>query len=555
MERIVRIVAKNLIHKLPSEKEFFRLDQLKVLDFPEFIVDRVEVEMQRNLDDSIVPPYTEWADMKNRNVQDAWQNFVDAIRSESRLPYAYAPSVIETAVSDALDILIQPRKKIPATLFGADKALDRESLEERAKSVVVYKHLALAPVKYVYRKDLQALTVEQCNHIVSTVDEKLVSRYNALNWAHLLEPLFVLLGDTIDTNLLRIFFQDKKRPRIARKFELMNSSVSRTGLIETLSTPDLVGDSEVDEIQPGLFEEEDKPLPVIRETESESDLASPLISSVKEEDEESDEIPLHSRFMFDEAAINEKFAEAEEYEDENEDESESVQEGYSFNSMFMKQEEDDESPDSEEEFPKNIEFEAEDEPDDEGLELTLDIDDDEDESDELLQGDEHGTLIEEENLLTETEPPESEERKTYIWQHFLRDVDEESDTGIDIEAEAEPAGEVINDLKGARNKSADELSFEISKDLIKLSRADELMKWLEDDKKRFTNELFGGSDSAFEEAINEIAGFEEWKAATRYIEKEIFARNHIDMYDDVAVDFTDRLHSYFTELKPSQPGS
>jgi hypothetical protein len=325
MERIVRLVTKNLIRRLPAEKEFFRLDQLRKLDFPDFIVDRIGVEMNQNLDDSIVPPYTEWTDLKNSNVQEAWDDFVEAIRSEARLPGAYAPSVVESAVSDCMNMLIQPRKKIPEIIFGADKALDRETLEERSKSVVVYRHLALAPVKYLYRKNMQAITYDQCSRIIETVDEKLVSRYNALNWAHLLEPLFELMGDTIDTNLLRIFFQDKKRPRFARKFDEMSSSISRSGLIEVLSSAELIEDPEKDELMEALFGEESSRKPKKEEEPTGIGLDISRISRKNDPQEENDEVPLHSRFMFDDTVS---------YQPESDEEEEPEEDSRSFNAMF-----------------------------------------------------------------------------------------------------------------------------------------------------------------------------------------------------------------------------
>ncbi len=550
MERIVRIVTKNLIQKLPSEKKFFRLDELETLEIPEFIVDRIEVELERKLSDSIIPPNTEWADMKSRNVQKAWQNFADAIRSESRLPYDYLPDVIETAVSDTLDILIQPRKAIPAILFGADKALDRKSLEERAKSVVVYKHLAQAPVRYIYRKDLQALTLEQCTHIVSTVDEKLVSRYNALNWAHLLEPLFVLLGDTIDTNLLRIFFQDKKRPRISQKFERMNSSISRTGLIKMLSDADLVENKEVDHLQSALFEGEDKPLQAIRDIKIDPDLNVPPPAGKNEEDSEKDDvIPLNSRFIYDESVINERYTEEE--KENEEDDSETSR--YSFNSMFIETEE--ENAEAEDAIPVRKSYLENNPGDDEPGLNRFDENHHIDHEDDIFpEAGRENEGIAEGALLNETDPPEQEKQETYIWQHFLNKVDEETEIEAEAQSEIEEEEE-SKEFGGIDNKSFEKLSFEISKDLENLSKADELRKWLGDDVERIITELFDGSVSDFENAIHEIAGFEEWKPATRYIEKEIFARNHIDMYDDVAVDFTDKLHNYFTERKPYQPGS
>ncbi|MEX0944959.1 MAG: hypothetical protein WD513_00815, partial [Balneolaceae bacterium] len=76
-----------------------------------------------------------------------------------------------------------------------------------------------------------------------------------------------------------------------------------------------------------------------------------------------------------------------------------------------------------------------------------------------------------------------------------------------------------------------------------------LNEWMLDEKDTFIEELFGDSEDAYEQALADIIEFEDWKQASRYIEKEIFTRNRIDVYDEIAVDFTDRLHSYFLENK------
>ena len=76
-----------------------------------------------------------------------------------------------------------------------------------------------------------------------------------------------------------------------------------------------------------------------------------------------------------------------------------------------------------------------------------------------------------------------------------------------------------------------------------------LNEWLLDEKDRFIEEIFGDSEDAYEQALADIIACDDWKSASRYIEKEIFTRNRIDVYDEISVDFTDRLHSYFLENK------
>ena len=70
---------------------------------------------------------------------------------------------------------------------------------------------------------------------------------------------------------------------------------------------------------------------------------------------------------------------------------------------------------------------------------------------------------------------------------------------------------------------------------------------LSNDEKLFVEEIFRGSDRAFDQAIEDIAAYDSWRDVSKYIEKDIFKRNLVDMYSEAAVDFTDRLQSYFLE--------
>jgi hypothetical protein len=588
MERIVRIVTKNLVSRLPSEQDFYRPDQLRALKFPDFIVDRIVKEMERNIDDNITLPYTEWADVKNKHVQEAWKEFISVLRSEARFPNAYAPSVIEAAVSDSLEMLLQPRKNIPLMIFGSDKAIDRITLEERSESIVVYKHLAIAPVKYLHKKKLEAISFEQYSRIIEMVDEKIISRYNALSWAQLLEPLFLLLGDSIDTNMLRIFFQDKKRPRIARMFDEMSSSINRAGLIEALSSPELL-DSVTDPDPKDIAYQEEKTVekkeaPALNKSgQADQESGLSLVKISNSGDKEDEDIPLHSRFMFDENAnedsdepagvslsFNEMFTgfdvadedqddaaddiianrfspKSDLHEDVMDDQAEEEREVEPFENADLQQE-----PEEDEDF-KEQEYSSVSDPEEvEPFEIDEDLvrkfeklsksRSEAEPASERSEFSDHEELNEETG--SEVIDAEDEEKKdTYIWKHFLSDDYEEDETGSDeFEDESDGDYPFIHINTEEVQEQAEEVPNEPQSDLISLKA------WMSDEEKRFVNEIFRGSDKAYEQAVEEISAIDEWKQATRYIEKEIFSRNKVDLYDEVAVDFTDKLHSFYMEL-------
>jgi hypothetical protein len=237
MERIVRDITERLTQKLPADRDFYSPEDLQVLEIPEFITDRVILEMNQNLNESLSPPDTEWASMKEESVQFAWKNFIEAIKAEVRMPATYARSLFETAVADTLELAVQPRKAIPETLFGVDQMLSVDILKKRVTYITIGRKLAAALVRYMERKNRRTLKLEECRKIVTGVDERLVQDYNSLDWAKELDPLFLLAGPAVDTELLRIYFEDKEMPVLAARFDRLNKTVTRNDMIEVISKP------------------------------------------------------------------------------------------------------------------------------------------------------------------------------------------------------------------------------------------------------------------------------------------------------------------------------
>ncbi|HMB97558.1 MAG TPA: hypothetical protein VKM36_03690 [Balneolaceae bacterium] len=653
MERIVRHITQQLVNKLPERKDFFTPDQLRDLEIPEFIVERIQVEMMRNLDDSVVPPYTEWADMNNETVRDAWEKFIDAILAESRMPKIYAQSVFETAVADTVEILIQPRHNIPEAIFGPDRALDLKTIEKRVKAVTVYKHLSSAVLRYMKRRNLQALTYEQCENIIDKVDEKLVEQYHPLNWTQLLSPLFELLGNSVDTNLLRLFFEDKGRNRIARKFDLLNSQISKTEMIEVLSAPDLLDLEGYEDSQNKLFGDEgdkksagseqrgDKSAsggpkkelypggPEIGSFDSELGLDTPGKSESKLFDKKAgksdkDDAILstfHKRRSYyapedDEFSNEEMSGEGEEYQDDDRDDSAAIPRKTASEELpdEKKRERDDEfihteflQKDEEEKSEADLSSEiTEDNPETEsGLSLEENQTTQKNDSDPEDEKPLHKLFILDETAFEEKEIEEEEEsvedaeslNSIFVMEeHDMAEIPEDrfEDAPVDDlnEKETESDHDIENpdqdapmwkkfleieefsgdiDIDKVQEKSPEELPGDAEEsekreakkvqilDLAKLydsedeeSAADQLLSWLSSDKLRFIREIFNDSEEAYITAINEISEFDNWKNASRYLEKDVFSKHMIDMYSDEAVDFTDSLHSFFREYKSSQ---
>ncbi|SMO76240.1 hypothetical protein [Fodinibius sediminis] len=543
MNQTIQKTTKKLIDLLPEEQEYYRLDDLHAWGFPPFIVQRIQVELERNLAESMILPKTDWANTESEAVLEAWQQFVQAIRAEARLPASYAKAVIETSVEDTLDMLVQPRENIPDVIFGNDDTLAYEQLCERIKAVVVYPHFATLVPRYMQKKGLDRLSRHRCEELIRRADERLTDSYSPLNWAQMLDPLFNLSGGEIDPSMLRLFFEDKKRERLAETFDQMDRALTRAEFIEVLSAPDTVATrKEVPE--PTVLETGEEPKAPADRSRVGDPAGSALTGQREVGESDDDEAEESGDVEVPEQAYPEVIGEvpdqepkeepvsSEEEPEHGEDwaslsTSEPSRNGgdHSLNAIYNREEE-------------PLAFQGgEEPPSDEGPE-------------EVVEEDEHA----EEEFSHEREwSEETEDEDRPIWMNFMNEEEKQA-----LESEQQQEDELLLHLGESQEES--EIESEEGTDdetpMVDVTEEGqsetppevaELKEQLSMERSRFIEDLFGGSERAYEEAIQEIAMLSNWRGASRYIQREVFQRNMVDMYSESAIDFTDELHNYFSK--------
>ncbi len=609
MDRIIRQITENYIDRLPENRQYYKLADLREWGFRRFIIDRIKVELHRNLAESLRIPKTDWANMQSEIVQDIWKQFISAIRAEAWLPASYAKTVIETAVADVLDMLVQPRKNIPDIIFGSDKELSRREIEERVEAIVVYRHFANLVIRYMEKKELETLERERCADLIRKADEKMTARYSPLNWAQMLEPLFNLMDEQIDSNLLRLFFEDRDMPRIARAFDYMEGDVNRAEFIEVLSSPDSLNLEGFEEDQSELFEgeppeagEQEEVTTEAEEEQARSKALDELENIDFDFEEKADkaeagamppEEPVEQMEAAEEDERTDKEMKEGPEEDREEHPSEAPREEKRLKALEElrgldldlkdkpKREEAEKGRIDEEDdaddpitaaFHKSRESKAtfhheEDEEGDEGPSLndrfrdeddreeagevveeqSREEDEAEEEREEMPEADEtedenEEFSLSEENIERIIDVQQEQGEETPMWQRFMSPEQLEESRRREQEAEEEDEDEgfieePIYDATASDEPDEDEI--------------EQLRELLEDEREQFVKDIFRGSERAYEEATAEIAGKDDWRSASKYIEKEVFKRNLVDMYSEAAVDFTDRLQSYFLEKSDS----
>jgi len=564
MERTVRHITEKLTAQLPRFRDYYTPEDLQVLDIPPFITERVILEMHQNLSESVNPPETEWADMDGDSVRFAWKNFLEAIKAEVRMPASYAAPLLETAVADALELATQPRSAIPEILFGNDETLTVKDLKKRIRFITVGRPLAAALIRYMEKKSKTELKISECKKIIAQIDDKLIHSFNSLDWAKELEPLFVLAGPSVDTDIFRLYFEDKGLKKISRVFDQLNKSLNRTEFIEVMSSPDhLLDDEEVT----GEAKSEDsgtdsKPKPktskIPQKEKKDDDEEDSILNSFRrqrdeqsEADEEADDLSegeegseeeIHSKFRLDKQEdIPEKNKGSK---IEKLDAGESTRE---IRQDILKLDDEDEDPDklhsdllskwraiSGGDSPKKKTVNEKSESEVEDLAETDRPDEDEEAGVESIE------------LYNETD----DEEDVPIWRAFLEREDLSSVVEDEDSADSKSKSVEAEKLQLA-DKLADSFfgSYDEDDEGNSEATAEELMNWISDERERFVDGIFSGSEKAYEESLEDIALLDDWKSASRFIKDEVFNRNHIDIFDEVAVDFTDRLHTFFKERK------
>jgi hypothetical protein len=125
-----------------------------------------------------------------------------------------------------------------------------------------------------------------------------------------------------------------------------------------------------------------------------------------------------------------------------------------------------------------------------------------------------------------------------IWQRFMPQEEEET---------KEETQDVIDEVEPTKEDEPASILSYYNQDPTEDPRASRILELMADMEEEFIERIFGGDESSFSAAIADIARYDTYAEAGRYIKKEIFDRNRIDLFSDDAVLFLDRVQTYFVE--------
>ncbi|MGM0505953.1 MAG: hypothetical protein ACQER4_02055 [Bacteroidota bacterium] len=514
----VRALTETWIEKLPVGHELIGREQLNRSSWPEWLAEWVEQEVVSWIRESLTLPDIPLARMDAKDVLESWRQFETTVVRHWALPSNEIRPLLEEAAGDLLALLARPEERIPDLLFGTETSVDRELLAARLERVVVHQDLARALLRYAERKELERVDRELAVRIIAQVDQKLKERYDADAWANQLAPLFEIWGGSVPSGVIRKQLEARGADAAGRipdgeelwKIEWVVKELQKGAHEEEASIPsslsDLYGvqrDEDPGEQVPSVSDEE------ARDEESPRTL-SDLYGSASEEsepvepeeDSDRDELSLHRRFQFDEPDMDryleEEARDPESRTDESKEDSGRVEpEAETPLSLYAKPAEEPAEPD-------------------EG-------------------GDENAIW---KKFLSPDEEVESQQQE--------RDSQREENSEQAGPEESESASS-----SGSANENAPSVGWldptEPAAGTGTSAVVRDLERWLGSDLDRFRREIFDGSDEGLRMALRDLVQMESWGNAARYLQDDVFDRYRIDLFDDAAVDFTDRMQAWFEE--------
>lgn len=559
MDDKINQITGQIIRRLPGGRDHYRLDELRGMELPGFLVERIGVELNRNLRQSLDFPRTKWARMESSEVQEKWEEFVGVARKMASLPADEMRPVIRTSVEECLKILVRPRRNIPEILYGSDRQLPYGEVIQRLESVVVYPHFAKLLPRYMQKKEIRMLERERCEQIIRASDAKMTERYGTQEWAALLQPLFELMNGSVDADLLRLFFEDKGMTATAARFSEVDGTLNRPMLIRILSAPDDLDQiaEELDQAGPAVAAPSEKaqlqeqaPIPDV-DRMAEDDSMPEKDSRQEDEPEESDFSAEWNRSM------QERWPGDSRYEEPVQSDVDPAERREPEESSA-----DPEGNVSEEEQPGLDSNGHGDEPQETPMwmrfmspEQRAELEREEELRKEGQEDADHIFGIPEEPAAEQREvdtPVAPQPEKPAAQPRPKPDRQTDRPTGPQLDRDPEPAAlkKDPDPVRAKREPSTPEQRKEAVNDTGTDEEAyrEELMalqRVMSDERETFIADLFSDSEEDYSKALKDIARMDDWRSVSRYMQNNIFQQNLVEMYSEAAVEYTDRLQAFF----------
>ncbi len=558
MQKVIDQITDKFIGQIGTERPFYSPQQLLKAEIPVYIVERIRLLLEDKVLSDLKKTDSVWVDTENKLFVSAQNDFENAAISCSVIPHQKLYDILHATVSDIVSVLVEPRKNIAPYIFREETVLSFQEVSKRCARLMVYKHFGTAIPLYMKKRELDELTIERCQSLVSNLDARIVSDYTAENWSQKLEMLFSLCGGKLAPELLQRFFRDKSFDNTADIFSSIDVAVTQSTFIEMLST---------ENFKMELIKEQESETKSVSEPVKPAEVAEEAKEEILEDAEEEEE-NLASLFQSEavEPDINEILGDIEQEETLVFD---SVDDSESLNNIFLSEDENAEEEEEEEE-KEHSEPVSNQKEDKQAFKsnLTSILDQAKDSYEGVVQGDEEfeSELIEEDDLIQDAFQPDEETKDPILKEHISSEVEDSSEDEKEKPMWAQFLSEDQMEVMMASREEEEETESEPTYNTLLVEDEDdeifieeaavedssasmELNEYLMDSEDRWVSDVFSGKQKAYDRGINELGQFDNWNEASVFLQQEIFSKQKVDMFSEEASEFIDTLQSYFKEYK------
>lgn len=555
MQKVIDQITDKFIGQIGTERPFYSPQQLLKAEIPVYIVERIRLLLEDKVLSDLKKTDSVWVDTENKLFVSAQNDFENAAISCSVIPHQKLYDILHATVSDIVSVLVEPRKNIAPYIFRKETVLSFQEVSKRCSRLMVYKHFGTAIPLYMKKRELDELTIERCQSLVSNLDARIVSDYTAENWSQKLEMLFSLCGGKLAPELLQRFFRDKGFDNTAEIFSSIDVAVTQSTFIEMLST---------ENFKMELIKEQESETKPVSEPVKPAEVTEEAKEEIPEEAEEEEE-NLASLFQSEavEPDINEILGDIEQEETLVFD---SVDDSESLNNIFLSEDENAEE-EEEEEHSEPVSNQKEDKQAFKSN-LTSILDQAKDSYEGVVQGDEEfeSELIEEDDLIQDAFQPDEETKDPILEEHISSEEEDNSEDEDEKPMWAQFLSEEQMEVMMASREEEEEPESEPTYNTLIVEDEDdeifmeevavedssatmELNEYLMDSEDRWVSDVFSGKQKAYDRGINELGQFDNWNEASVFLQQEIFSKQKVDMFSEEASEFIDTLQSYFKEYK------
>ena len=552
MQKVIDQITDKFIGQIGTERPFYSPQQLLKAEIPVYIVERIRLLLEDKVLSDLKKTDSVWVDTENKLFVSAQNDFENAAISCSVIPHQKLYDILHATVSDIVSVLVEPRKNIAPYIFREETVLSFDEVSKRCARLMVYKHFGTAIPLYMKKRELDELTIERCQSLVSNLDARIVSDYTAENWSQKLEMLFSLCGGKLAPELLQRFFRDKGFDNTAEIFSSIDVAVTQSTFIEMLST---------ENFKMELIKEQESETKPVSEPVKPAEVAEEAKEEIPEDAEKEENLAILFQAEAREPHINEILGDIEQEETLVFD---SVDDSESLNNIFLSE---DENDDAEEEHSEPVSNQKEDKQAFKSN-LTSILDQAKDSYEGVVQGDEEfeSELIEEDDLIQDAFQPDEETKDPILEEHIGSEDDDRSEDEEEKPMWAQFLSEDQMEVMMASREKEEEPESEptfntllvededdeifVEEEAVEDSSATmELNEYLMDSEDRWVSDVFSGKQKAYDRGINELGQFDNWNEASVFLQQEIFSKQKVDMFSEEASEFIDTLQSYFKEYK------